>query len=550
MKTLNQHGADSWTISKKLAITFACTTLITIMLGGLGYFSAVKNQSTVEEIGLVRLPSVESLQKINVAMAQINGIEEALQNVALTIDDRLAMATELDTEWNKLNAAWDIYAPLPQTEQEAIEWREFKSSFTTWKNDHTTFMALADRYTDQLENGNSSSETLQLMREQFLQNNKLTSTESYMRMQDVIAINANIGDTLTNVAIKRGNFIEWISLIGLLFGTLLAGVLGYWVTRSINKVLNPIIEQLTNGAEMVNSSATQLSGSSQQLAESANQQAASLQETNSSLEEMASQTQQTDENCNQAESAMRQTNGEVKQGVEAIERMNRAMQEIQNASEETSKIIKTIDDIAFQTNLLALNAAVEAARAGEAGKGFAVVAEEVRNLAQRSAEAAQNTSELIEKSQSSSSAGSAIAKDVAENLQKIASSSSRMDTLVTEISTASKEQAIGIKQMNSVMNEMDNAVQDNASASEESASAAEELSAQAAELMQVVADMTRLVGARARYEAPKNYERMYAGSQKHIVPARKQAPKATSPAFIPLTKEEEENELTYNFDEF
>ena len=279
-----------------------------------------------------------------------------------------------------------------------------------------------------------------------------------------------------------------------LVAVIIAFVVGAFTGRSINQILKEIIEQLTTGADEVQSSAEQLSSASQQLASSSSKQAASLEETSSSLEEMSSQIKQTDENSSEAEHAMNIAKPLIENGVTAMTRMNKAMEEIKNSSDETSKIIKTIDDIAFQTNLLALNAAVEAARAGEAGKGFAVVAEEVRNLAQRSADAAKDTSELIQKSQDNTQRGTTVATEVAENLEKIAESINSVSTLVVEISAASKEQADGISQMNVVMNDMDSVVQGNASASEESASAAEQLTAQASELNNIVARMAQLVG--------------------------------------------------------
>jgi methyl-accepting chemotaxis protein len=192
----------------------------------------------------------------------------------------------------------------------------------------------------------------------------------------------------------------------------------------------------------------------------------------------------------------------VDRGVEAMSRMNVAMQDILDSSDETSKIINTIDDIAFQTKLLALNAAVEAARAGEAGKGFAVVAEEVRNLAQRSADAAKNTSTLIQKSQESTLNGSKLAVDVSNSLQKISSEFGNVTTLVIEISTAAKEQADGITQLNSVMTDMDSVVQRNASASEQSAGVAQELTAQADELNQIVKRLANLAGVSSTPKLP------------------------------------------------
>ena len=292
-----------------------------------------------------------------------------------------------------------------------------------------------------------------------------------------------------------------LSFVSLFFITI-ALFFGFIVGKSITKILKDIIVQLTTGANEVKSSSEQLSDASQDLASSASKQAASIEETSSSLEEMASQIKHTDENSSEAEQAMQAAKPMVDRGVEAMSRMNVAMQDIRDSSDETSKIINTIDDIAFQTKLLALNAAVEAARAGEAGKGFAVVAEEVRNLAQRSADAAKNTSTLIQKSQESTLNGSKLAVDVSNSLQKISSEFGNVTTLVVEISTAAKEQADGITQLNSVMTDMDSVVQRNASASEQSAGVAQELTAQADELNQIVKRLANLAGVSSTPKLP------------------------------------------------
>ena len=281
-----------------------------------------------------------------------------------------------------------------------------------------------------------------------------------------------------------------IGLIGIA-GIILTAV---WMTRSITKPVNKVIEGLTDGANQVTSAAGQVSSSSQSLAEGTSEQASSLEEVSSSLEEMTSMTKQNAENAKQADSMADDTSVAAEKGSLSMQNMEDAINKIKESSDETAKIIKTIDEIAFQTNLLALNAAVEAARAGEAGMGFAVVAEEVRNLAQRSAEAAKDTAELIEGSQTNTENGVRMTKEVSEILKEIAGSSKKVKQLVSEVSSASEEQAQGIEQVNTAITQMDKVTQSSAANAEESASASEELSAQAVDLNNMVEVLINIVG--------------------------------------------------------
>jgi len=125
--------------------------------------------------------------------------------------------------------------------------------------------------------------------------------------------------------------------------------------------------------------------------------------------------------------------------------------------------ITVIDQIAFQTNILSLNAAVEAATAGEAGKGFAVVAQEVRNLASRSAEAAKEIKDLVENATIKANEGKNIADKMIGGYNALNNNISKTLELINNVSTASKEQQVGIEQINDAINTLDKQTQQNAS---------------------------------------------------------------------------------------
>jgi methyl-accepting chemotaxis protein len=265
------------------------------------------------------------------------------------------------------------------------------------------------------------------------------------------------------------------------------------IKENLNNAASSLEEALMSVADsagQVGAASSQISEGAQKLAEGASTQASSIEEISASLQEMQAMTAQNADNSGQANTLSGEALTAADKGNAAMQRMEEAIDKIKSSSDQTAKIVKTIDEIAFQTNLLALNAAVEAARAGDAGKGFAVVAEEVRSLAKRSAEAAKTTAELIDGAVKNAEGGVTITRDVRSILTDIVDGSRKVNELISEIASASKEQAEGIKQITEGVTSMDKVTQENSANSEESAAAATQLNEQAQSLNQMIGQFT------------------------------------------------------------
>jgi methyl-accepting chemotaxis protein len=255
---------------------------------------------------------------------------------------------------------------------------------------------------------------------------------------------------------------------------------------NIIEFLNDTMGQIRSSSNEVASGADLVSNGATTLSQGATEQASAIEELTASLEDISSQTALNAQNAEKASQLASSAKTEAEQGNDRMNLLLKAMDAINASSGNINKIIKVIDDIAFQTNILALNAAVEAARAGQHGKGFAVVAEEVRTLAGKSANAVKDTTEMIDGSIRNVESGIKIANETAGALKRIVTEVSKATELVGAIAIASKEQAMGIEQLNQGILQVSQVVQNNAATSEESAAASEELSSQADQLKEVV----------------------------------------------------------------
>jgi methyl-accepting chemotaxis protein len=269
--------------------------------------------------------------------------------------------------------------------------------------------------------------------------------------------------------------------------------------------LATIVHSVRRSSDTIESGSTEIADRNKDLSARTLEQARQLQESANAMEKITGTIRVNADTAARASDLALSARAAAENGGTMVDEVVITMQKITASSKKIEDIISVIDGIAFQTNILALNAAVEAARAGEQGRGFAVVASEVRALAQRSAQAAKEIKVLIVDSVGMIGSGAGMVSNAGEAMTAIVSEVKSVAELISEISTATREQTTSISSVGETVMALDRGTQQNASLVEQMADAADALNQQAHSLVSAVSvfkvaggsDMTGDAGKRS-----------------------------------------------------
>jgi methyl-accepting chemotaxis protein len=544
-------------LAAKLACCFTAMVCITLGIGVVGYTGISGVHDNVEEVAVVRLPSIEGLYRMQVGATDVLASNEAIMIESFD-------ASKLAAELGKLSKAFDLfelglkqYEPLPQTPDEARLWTAFVPVKKDWQQAAKELDTHWKSYLDAVKRNDTQTAATLLKQGSSMVVAAAPKFDAVRdQLEGLIAINNEIA--ANQLAASRAIFTAdvWKLSIGVGIAMLLAAGMGVWFSRTLRRSFrdvsntlcliakgdltrqldqqrkdefgelavhfNASIASLRSVIVEVNATSQQVAAASTEIAASAEEMAAGMtrqtQETtqtsaavtemSSSVGEIAAKASQTALQAKQSGELARTGGEAVANVVREIEQVNQIVGQaadiitsLGNKSEQIGRIVGVINDIADQTNLLALNAAIEAARAGEHGRGFAVVADEVRKLAERTTVATKEVSESIASIRTETQRAVGQIAEGTSKVRQSVDSASKAGAGMTSIVESSRSVtdliqsiAAAAEEQSAATEQVSRAVQTVAAVARESASGASQASEAAGSLSSKAEQLRALIG--------------------------------------------------------
>lgn len=130
-------------LKTKLTYGFLAVAAVVLIVGFFGWFGARSLAWDINEVGHVRMPSVASLLVMEGGAESIRVAQRTLLNPKLKLEDRKRQYDNITAAEQRIQQAWDIYAPLPQTREEASLWQQFLPTWEAWRKENGEFLRLS-----------------------------------------------------------------------------------------------------------------------------------------------------------------------------------------------------------------------------------------------------------------------------------------------------------------------------------------------------------------------------------------------------------------------
>ena len=230
------------TIKSKISAGFASVALIALLLGGLGYWGADRSQSTLREIGERRLPAVQIVLEMQIALNEVVMGFRTLLDTSADIAARQQQYQSIQQARDTYRALVQRYDQLVKSEAEQQAWDIFQQTLPDWLAANNAIMALHEDLDSRLINNRDDNELLQRrIAEATMGQTLVYQEEALGALNQVVQLNVTSANAEVVASVDQAIWLERISLMAMTLGVLVAAALGFFITRSITQPLTTMV---------------------------------------------------------------------------------------------------------------------------------------------------------------------------------------------------------------------------------------------------------------------------------------------------------------------
>jgi len=490
----------------KLINAFILMGLIVFFVALLGWQGTLNLSDELNEISVVRLPSILGLEKIDQGIRNVYFEDFSLLNSHFGKREKQAIIEQIKADSDLVKAGFSDYEVLPRTSKEDQLWQEFQLRYNQWEKQQENLINLyyefekmgilspdrtqlnlwkkGQQNSPEMEKARQAALLLSQLHIQARSINQPLFYATATSLEKVIQENQRIAESAKINADQTINSSKSWSVLGMIFGPGIALILGIILSIAIASPISKSLKGLVN--TVVNSS-TEIAATVEEQEKIVALQAASVNQTTTTMDELGRTSRQASQQAEASTQIAKKVLSLSQDGANAVSKTMSGMTTLEAKVSEIARQIMTLNeqaqqinsisnlvgDIANQTNMLALNASIEAVRAGEHGLGFNVVALEIRKLADETRESAQKINTLIEQIRQGVKGTVVAAEDgkhtVQKNLKmveettaifsKVTSAIDQVSLSSQQIYLTSQQQVLAIEEVITAMNSINNGAQ-------------------------------------------------------------------------------------------
>jgi len=444
---------NAMTIKMRLVLLTGIAVFGILIISASGLMGIATTSASIDEIGVVRVPSLKGLMDMRIGYTRVI-IQQDRARGLIHDKNRLSKwkdcIQKMNEGWATYQHGYDLYTPLPQTTEEAAEWKLYEKNMAEWKQMSDSF---EHQVLEPMANNQRhlSDDAIYEEMTRFIESSRTVREKMIKNIEVIVKINVDAAD----ISVKNGQSgaqtaksIMIVVALGILAVMIfLALIIGRSIVGSIhtmskameqiasernftielkqsgndeiaqamvsfNHLIQAVREAFQTAKRASNenmSIAAELSATSLTIGERAQHESDVVLKATSQAEDMGTEIKKSMEDAERTKQEIEQAktsldtaqtfmvsmNNQINATVEIETEINGRLNELTREADQVKSVLTVIGDIAEQTNLLALNAAIEAARAGDHGRGFAVVADEVRKLAERTQKSLVETNATV-----------------------------------------------------------------------------------------------------------------------------------------------------------